>query len=216
MNENLAQLFPSNAVIVKAHASMWNTPLCKEEEALIEAAVEKRQKEFRAGRHAAHQALEQLNAPWHPLLREDNRQPIWPPGYIGSITHCRDACVAVCAKSKDLIGLGVDVEPLEPLPKGVDRYIHTAVDSETMRSIEILPERLIFSAKESIYKCYHPLIGQHMGFQSVSLEIDPENMTFKFVPTESSTIPFPEGLQFHGRYLVDSSHLYTGCFLSAV
>ncbi|MET0045403.1 MAG: 4'-phosphopantetheinyl transferase superfamily protein, partial [Candidatus Thiodiazotropha sp. 6PLUC3] len=182
MTDDLAQLFPPNAIIVKAEASMWNTPLCKEEEALIEGAVEKRQKEFRAGRHSAHQALEQLNAPWLPLLREKSRQPIWPPGYLGSISHCRDACVAVCAKSEDMFGLGVDVEPLEPLPKGVDQYIHTAEDSLTMKSVEILPERLIFSAKESIYKCYHPMLGQHLGFQSVSLEIDTENKRFKFIP----------------------------------
>lgn len=216
MSKDLSQLFPANAVVVKADTSMWNTPLCQEEENLIDGALEKRQKEFRAGRHAAHQALELLNAPWNPLLRGDKRQPLWPPGFLGSISHCHGSCVAVCAKSGDVVGVGIDVEPLEPLPKGVDQYIHTAQDANTMRDFNELPERLIFSAKESIYKCYYPLIRRQMGFQSVSLDIDPQNQSFQFTPSVDSTIPFPTEFQFHGRFLTDSSHLYTGCFLTAV
>ena len=215
MDNHLSQLFPSSAVVVQATPDMWRTPLCREEELLIEDAIEKRQREFRAGRHAAHQALERLDAPWGPLLRGEQRQPIWPAGYLGSITHCRDACVAVCAKSDELVGLGVDVEPLKPLPKGVERYVHTPEESSAMESLGTLPERLVFSAKESIYKCYHPMVGQHIGFQSVSVEFDPDNRTFKFQPTESSTFPFPTDLHFHGKYLIDSNHIYTGCSLSA-
>jgi 4'-phosphopantetheinyl transferase EntD len=214
MTIKLSELFPSSAVVVKADDHMWTTPLCSEEEKLIEGAVEKRKKEFRAGRHSAHSALSQLQAPWHPLLRGEKRQPLWPSGFLGSITHCRGSCVAVCAKSEDLAGVGIDVEPLEPLPKGVDRYIHTAKDDETISANSALPERLIFSAKESIYKCYFPLIEQFMEFQSVSLEIDSINMTFQFTPSPDSSIPFPKALKFHGRYLIDSGHLYTGCFLT--
>jgi enterobactin synthetase component D len=215
MNNKLNHLFPHKTIIVKASREMWITPLCPEEEILIEGAVEKRQKEFRAGRHAAHKALEQLQAPWRPLLRGDMRQPIWPTGYLGSITHCHDACVAVCAKKGDMFGLGVDVEPLKPLPKGVNQYIHTPEDEEVMTQNNHLPERLIFSAKESLYKCYYPLIGQFMGFQAVSLDINPNEQCFHFTPTEDCTIPFPKELTFHGRYLMDENHLYTGCFLTS-
>jgi 4'-phosphopantetheinyl transferase EntD len=213
MINSLEQLFPADAIVVKADEGMWTTPLCPQEEALIEGAVEKRQKEFRAGRHAAHRALEQLHAPWQPLLRGEQRQPIWPVGYLGSITHCRDACVAVCAKTVDLVGLGIDVEPLKPLPKGVDQYIHTPEDEWMMKSDMALPERLIFSAKESIYKCYFPIIGQFIGFQSVSLNLNPHEKTFQFTPTKESTTLFPPEYRFYGRYTLEENHLYTGCFL---
>ena len=36
---------------------MWETPLCAAEEALIQKAVDKRKREFRAGRHCAHALL---------------------------------------------------------------------------------------------------------------------------------------------------------------
>ncbi|MCG8015034.1 MAG: 4'-phosphopantetheinyl transferase superfamily protein [Candidatus Thiodiazotropha sp. 'RUGA'] len=214
MKIKLAELFPSCAIVVTADQAMWTTPLCDEEEKLIETAVEKRQQEFRAGRHAAHQALDQLSAPWQPLLRNEKRQPLWPTGFVGSISHCRGECVAVCAKAAELASLGIDVEPLEPLPKGVDQYIHTADDHATMQADNTLPERLIFSAKESLYKCFYPLIGEHMGFQSVSLNIDAENMRFDFIPSATSTIPFPAELKFHGRFMTSESHLYTGCYLT--
>ncbi|MCG8486431.1 MAG: 4'-phosphopantetheinyl transferase superfamily protein [Chromatiales bacterium] len=216
MKIELAELFPSCAILVKADRAMWTTPLCKEEEQLIEKAVQKRQQEFRAGRHAAHQALDKLSAPWEPLLRDEKRQPLWPTGFVGSISHCRGACVAVCAKANELASLGIDVEPLEPLPKGVDQYIHTSDDHATMAADSALPERLIFSAKESIYKCYYPLIGEHMGFQSVSLSIDADTMSFDFIPSASNTIPFPAELKFHGRFMTSESHLYTGCYLTSV
>ncbi|MCG7897814.1 MAG: 4'-phosphopantetheinyl transferase superfamily protein [Candidatus Thiodiazotropha weberae] len=214
MKIELAELFPSCAMLVKADQAMWTTPLCKEEEKLIEKAVQKRQQEFRAGRHAAHLALEKLSAPWEPLLRDEKRQPLWPTGFLGSISHCRGECVAVCAKTTELASLGIDVEPLEPLPKGVDQYIHTPQDQVTMEADSSLPERLIFSAKESIYKCYYPLIGEHMGFQSVSLSIDVDSRSFEFIPSAENTIPFPAELKFHGRFMMSDSHLYTGCYLT--
>ncbi|MCG7871886.1 MAG: 4'-phosphopantetheinyl transferase superfamily protein [Candidatus Thiodiazotropha lotti] len=215
MKIELAELFPSCAILVKADQAMWTTPLCEEEEKLIETAVQKRQQEFRAGRHAAHLALEKLSAPWEPLLRDEKRQPLWPTGFRGSISHCRGECVAVCAKTTELASLGIDVEPLEPLPKGVDQYIHTPQDQATMTTDSSLPERLIFSAKESIYKCYYPLIGEHMGFQSVSLSINADSMSFEFIPSAENTIPFPAELKFHGRFMMSESHLYTGCYLTS-
>ncbi|MCU7862108.1 MAG: 4-phosphopantetheinyl transferase, partial [Candidatus Thiodiazotropha sp. (ex Lucinoma kastoroae)] len=65
---DLSSLFPPDVIIVKASNEMWSTPLCREEEQLIEGAVDKRQREFRAGRNAAHAALSQLNAPPGPIL----------------------------------------------------------------------------------------------------------------------------------------------------
>ncbi|MCU7917151.1 MAG: 4'-phosphopantetheinyl transferase superfamily protein [Candidatus Thiodiazotropha sp. (ex Epidulcina cf. delphinae)] len=211
---NLSSLFPPDAVIVKATTEMWAKPLCLEEEKLIEGAVEKRQREFRAGRHAAHAALDRLNAPSAPLLRGEKRQPLWPTGFLGSITHCRDACVAVCAEKGDIVSLGIDVEPLTPLPEGIARYINTAQEEQFMRRHDSLPGRLIFSAKESLYKCYYPLLQHYFGFHSVSLNIDIPEQRFHFTPTPENHTRFPGSLNFHGSYWVEDDHLYTGCFLT--
>jgi enterobactin synthetase component D len=207
-------LFPSGVSLVIADEAMWSTPLRDEEDALIVSAVEKRQQEFRAGRHAAHAALDRLGAPDIPILQGKKRNPIWPVGFIGSIAHCRDLCLAVSAVEGEIAGVGVDVEPLNPLPSGVERYIHTQAEARFMqRQATGFPERLVFSAKESLYKCYYPLLESYFGFQSVTLTIDVERRHFGFSPTPECKIEFPAELTFCGRYLWDETHLYTACYL---
>jgi 4'-phosphopantetheinyl transferase EntD len=210
---NLSNLFPSSAAVVSANSAMWERPLRPEEEALIAGAVDKRQREFRAGRNAAHAALEQLQAQDAPLLRGDRREPLWPNGLVGSIAHCDDLCIAVCAKNRDLMGIGVDVEPLKPLPAGVDRYIHTREEAAFIAEYpDCHPQRLIFSAKESLYKCYYPLLGRFFGFQSVTLSFDRAAGRFSYTPTEQCEVSFPSW-RFEGRYLIGERHLITACYL---
>ncbi|MES9969402.1 MAG: 4'-phosphopantetheinyl transferase superfamily protein [Candidatus Thiodiazotropha sp.] len=213
-NMQLLPLFPSTVVIVTATDEMWTKPLCAEEEQLIEGSVAKRQREFRAGRHAAHTALRQLDAPNGPLLRGEKRQPIWPNGYIGSISHCNDNCIAACAIAGEIAGLGIDVEPLEPLKPGIARYIDTDEEKAFMQRHKDLPPRLIFSAKESLYKCYYPLVERFFGFQSVTLDIDISRQRFQFRPSRECRIEFPQNLHFHGRYLMTQTHLFTSCYLT--
>lgn len=212
---DLSSLFPVNVVIVHATDEMWDTPLRTEEERLIQESVAKRQRQFRAGRNAAHAALEQLDAPDGPLLRGEDRQPIWPRGYVGSISHCDDSCVAVCAVEGEVVSLGIDVEPLKPLKPKIARYIDTEDEKTFMQRHQDLPRRLIFSAKESLYKCYYPLVGRFFGFQSVTLDVDISRQRFQFRPTAACKIDFPHHLQFHGGYLIAEEHLYTGCFLTS-
>ncbi|MGD8912350.1 MAG: 4'-phosphopantetheinyl transferase superfamily protein [Candidatus Thiodiazotropha sp.] len=211
---DLATLFPSNVVIVHATEAMWATPVHREEERLIEGSVTKRQRQFRAGRNAAHAALRQLDAPSEPLLRGENRQPIWPQGFFGSISHCDDSCVAACAKDGAIVSLGLDVEPLEPLKPGLARYIETEDEREFMQRHPELPPRLIFSAKESLYKCYYPLVQRFFGFHSVVLDIDISCQRYRFRASAACNIDFPQDLTFHGRYLLTEKHLYTSCFLT--
>jgi 4'-phosphopantetheinyl transferase EntD len=211
---DLSSLFPSDVVIVHATEKMWATPVHREEEQLIQGSVTKRQRQFRAGRNAAHAALSQLDAPYEPLLRGDNRQPIWPQGYLGSISHCDDSCVAACAKDGVIVSLGLDVEPLEPLKPSVARYIETENEWGFMQRHAELPRRLIFSAKESVYKCYYPLVGRFFGFHSVVLEIDISRQSYRFRPSALCEIDFPQDLAFHGRYLLTENHLFTSCYLT--
>lgn len=205
-------LFPDTVALVIASVEMWQTPLCAEEEALIDGAVSKRQREFRAGRNAAHEALRQLQAPQQAILRGNRREPVWPRGYLGTIAHCRDLCVAACASEGEIAGLGIDVEPLSPLPEGIEHYIHTDMEQLQLEQ-QKLPQRLIFSAKESLYKCYYPLMGRYFGLQSVSLTFDMYAQTFCFKPTASCEIEFPDELNFCGHFHTTDTHLFTAGYL---
>lgn len=211
---DLSPLYPSNVVIIHATEEMWATPVHMEEERLIQGSVTKRQRQFRAGRNAAHAALRQLDAPTGPLLRGENRQPTWPQGFFGSISHCNDSCVAACAKEGVIVSLGLDVEPLEPLKPGINCYIETDDEREFMQRHPELPPRLIFSAKESLYKCYYPLVERFFGFHSVVLDIDISRQQYRFRPSAACKIDFPQNHTFHGRYLITGNHLYTSCFLT--
>lgn len=214
MMDKLA-LFPPNVSMVTASAEMWETPVFEVEERLISGAVVKRQREFRAGRHCAHAAMELLGHPRQPILRDAHRAPIWPTGFLGSISHCRDQCVAACAKAGPLIGLGLDIEPLEPLTPGVERYIQTPRESAYLKTFSpALPGRLVFSAKESLYKCFYPLLKRFIGFQAVEILFDVKQRHFSYQPTPQSKIRFPQNAEFFGRYLLTETHLITACYLT--
>lgn len=209
-------IFPPDVILITASAEMWETPVLEAEERLIDGACNKRRREFRAGRHCAHRALNRLGMPDQPILRYQDGSPIWPDGYLGSITHCRDLCLAACARHDPIRGIGLDVEPLEPLKPGLASKIQIAKETACLRTPGAkLPDRLVFSAKESLYKCFYPIVKRFFGFHSVEIMIDMERQGFNFKPSLQTQIQFPGNLHFHGRYEVTETHLITGCFLLA-
>lgn len=122
--------------------------------------------------------------------------------------------MAACTKRYPILGLGLDVEPLEPLKPGVERYIQTEAETARLEALSPRPpERLIFSAKESLYKCFYPLMKRFFGFHSVEIQIDPERRSFDFKPTDQARRLFPGDLGFHGRFAITETHLITGCYL---
>jgi 4'-phosphopantetheinyl transferase EntD len=87
------------------------------EEEFIADAVPSRQREFIAGRACARRALTRLGRPPMVIPVGPHREPMWPPGVVGSITHCADYCAV--AEQTRFAALGVDAEIDEPLPDGV-------------------------------------------------------------------------------------------------
>ena len=54
----------------------------------LDKAVQKRKAEFLAGRYCARAALAQLDGSLAVNIGIGaNREPLWPPGFVGSITH---------------------------------------------------------------------------------------------------------------------------------
>lgn len=180
---------------------------------MISGAIEKRQREFRAGRHCAHAALQRINIKPQPILMEENRAPMWPPSVAGTIAHCKDYCIAACAWRENILSLGVDVEPIKPLKPGIGRYIHSPKEQAYLDAHPELPERLIFCAKESLYKCYSPVIKRFFGFHAVEIQIDPECQSFRFQAGNKSGFELPNPERFSGRYLVTDKHIICGSYL---
>ncbi|MEM7792797.1 MAG: 4'-phosphopantetheinyl transferase, partial [Verrucomicrobiota bacterium] len=63
-----------------------------EEGALRAKAGAARQQEFIAGRKCARAALAELGQLHGPILANGKGAPVWPDGFVGSITHCKGFC----------------------------------------------------------------------------------------------------------------------------
>lgn len=139
----------------------------------IARSVPKRQAEFLAGRYAAALALQHLA----PVRNQDlqvgigeKRNPLWPKGVVGSISHV--GSVAVCAVSraadKDYLGIDVEVVMSTRVCREVARIVSTRQERELLGA-EGLSEKmaltLIFSAKESLFKALYPSVQDYFGFE---------------------------------------------------
>lgn len=120
-----------------------------DEEAEVHDVAAARRREFRAGRFHARQALTRLAAPRQAIPRLPSRAPLWPHGYVGSISHSPWFCIAVAAERWRLAGLGIDMEPLAPvLPRVAAAVLAPGEDSD---GFEHAPLRA-FAAKEAVFK----------------------------------------------------------------
>jgi enterobactin synthetase component D / holo-[acyl-carrier protein] synthase len=179
----LAALLPPVVSVAEAFSDETPSPLYPQEEALVGQAVDKRRREFATARRCAREALAKLGVPDAPLLSGKNREPLWPDGIVGSITHCQGYRAAVVARRPDLASVGIDAEPHAPLPDGVLRVV--ALPQEAGRLAELSAadpgrcwDRLLFCAKESVYKAWFPLARRWLGFHDADVVIDPEAGTF--------------------------------------
>jgi 4'-phosphopantetheinyl transferase EntD len=194
--------------------SLWN-----EEASALGRAVESRRQEFAAGRTCARIALATLGVPVQPILRGSQREPLWPEGIVGSITHCEGYAVAAVARSSDIVSVGIDVEPNQPLPEDVLGVIARQEEIESLPRISTPPicwDRLLFSAKESIYKAWYPLTKCWLGFDEVSLALDPDRGRFKarILATTSHMQRF-RGFQIRGRFLVQQDYIVTSVIIAS-
>ncbi|WP_411267302.1 4'-phosphopantetheinyl transferase family protein [Actinoplanes sp. KI2] len=179
----LSSLLPSCVVAREVFADPPDETVFPGEEDLVARAVSSRRREFVTGRRCARLALAELGHPPAPIRPGPGREPIWPAGVTGSITHCAGYRAAAVARTADLAGLGIDAEPNEPLPDGVEATVASPREGERLREAaagapEVSWDRLLFSAKESIYKAWYPLTRRWLGFEEADLTIEPGAGTF--------------------------------------
>ncbi|WND33791.1 4'-phosphopantetheinyl transferase superfamily protein [Streptomyces sp. BB1-1-1] len=174
----IEELLPDTVVTVETHGQddAGHLPLYPEEEALVARAVAKRRREFTLVRSCARRAMEKLGVPAQPVPTGERGAPRWPAGLVGSMTHCDGYCAAALVRATDLASLGIDAEPDGPLPDGVLPTVSLPAEAERLRRLaEERPgvhwDRLLFSAKESVYKAWFPLTGEWLDFMEADIEI---------------------------------------------
>jgi len=174
----MEELLPESVVAVESYGDDGadGATLYPEEQALLTGAVEKRRREFTAVRSCARRAMEKLGVPPGPILPGELGAPQWPTSLIGSMTHCEGYSAAALARATDLASLGIDAEPHQPLPEGVLDVV--ALPTEVGRLDRLGAEtpavhwdRLLFSAKESVYKAWFPLTRKWLDFSEADIDI---------------------------------------------
>ncbi|MFF7632827.1 4'-phosphopantetheinyl transferase [Kitasatospora sp. NPDC008050] len=176
----IERILPDSVIaIADASGAPVTERLFPAEEALIGTSVASRQHEFRAVRLCARQALTKLGVPVAPILPGLRGAPTWPAGVVGSMTHCKGYRAAALTQATELLSIGIDAEPAEALPEGVLEAIArpeelTRLHALTAQRPEVPWDRLLFSAKESVYKAWFPLTQVFLDFSEASLSFDVE------------------------------------------
>jgi 4'-phosphopantetheinyl transferase EntD len=203
----IEELLPAQVAAVEAFGDDPAVVLLAEESAVVARAVESRRREFATVRACARSALARLGLPPAAILPGPRGAPQWPDGVVGSMTHCAGYRAAAIARAAEVLTIGVDAEPDEPLPPGVLDLIALAPEKDRVASLAAAApgtcwDRLLFSAKESVYKAWFPLTARWLDFSEAMITIEPLAGTF----TAQLLVPGPEADnrvidKFSGRWL---------------
>ncbi len=211
-NRILPLLFPPEVVTAEMTSPPPRADLYPAEQACIAKACLKRRLDFAAGRLCAHRAMARLGVDGFPLLVGEEGQPLWPPGIVGSISHCEGHYGAAVAWEREVRSVGLDIERLEELE---DEFARLVCTRQELHWIQTLPSDhrhvaavLVFSAKECLYKCQFPLTRRWLDFQDVQVSVGMDDNRFEVasVPTRQSD----DMVRLTGKYLVRGGYVFTG------
>lgn len=189
-----AALLPAAVEVEEVDRDDDATTLSGAELAAMREARPERIREFSTTRACARRALQRLGRPIASIPVGAHREPEWPEGVSGSITHCPGLRAAAVADVACVDHLGIDAEPHAPLPAGVLATIARPEEREAIRILtatdpRIAWDRIVFSAKETVFKAWFPATRRWLAHEECIVSIDPNS----------------EG--FTARLLADSAHL---------
>ncbi|AOW13509.1 hypothetical protein LPB072_12230 [Hydrogenophaga crassostreae] len=182
--------------------------LYPEEAQSVAKAVPKRQKEFAAGRKAARCAMRAIGWQDMPVPCNADRSPAWPEGLVGSISHSRQACVAIVGRKAHVKSVGIDIEDHFPIEPELWHTICTPQELETVNQLDRADRgqwvTRLFSAKEAFYKWQYPLTGRFLEFQDVAITM--ENSCTSFEARCLFSNPMHTGFKrAWGRYVIEQA-----------
>lgn len=187
----------------------------------LAGAAPRRQLRFRAGRYCALQAL-RLLAPDRPVAsvpRAPNGAPIWPSGVIGSITHTDDFVSAAVVGVDRARAVGIDAEPVMSEERA--RRLAVVISWPCERALlceagfdRLTALTLVFSSKEAVFKCLHPVVGHVFGYHDVRwIGVDAAERTFTVRLARTLTREYPAGTTLTGRFDLDGRQVHTGMMI---
>lgn len=123
-----------------------------------------------AARIVARQLLAQVGLAGCALPKATSGPPIWPDGIVGSISHNSLVAVAAVAMRHDFSALGIDIEPAEALPSDLLDLVVTPQERAKLDD-DPYQGRLLFAAKEAVYKAVYPLDQTFLDHHDVEVSL---------------------------------------------
>jgi enterobactin synthetase component D len=186
---------------------------------LIARSVTKRQREFYFGRLCAREAMKRLGAGVADVHIGADREPVWPAGLVGSISHTRNSATAVAASDRKCAGIGIDLELLVeldqvnsilPVVAGADEVavVRSATKYDAAQALT-----LIFSAKEAFFKASYQAVRYFFDFSVASVvEVDANAKVVYLMLNSALERGFPAGAIFPVHYeILDDGSVFTAC-----
>lgn len=212
----LRPLFPASAHCVFSSAPPDTFKLHASEENTTTRMSPVRLRDFGHGRACARLALKQLEVFDCPVPVGKQREPLWPNDIVGSLSHTNHFAAAVVARRSEITSLGIDLEPAENLPENILARVCRAEEIERLSAGEehYRQAKLIFSAKESLYKCLWPIRKSFIGFQEMEITLFEQDRSWS---ATSHTDLYPESLvaRLRGRYLLTDELIISSSYILA-
>ncbi len=229
---NLSRLFAGDACVAELRGPGDPKLLLPAEAEFLGRSVAQRAQEFAAGRVCARRALADLGYEHFAVKRGADRQPIWPQGVVGSITHTAGFCAAVVAPGGTTAAIGLDSEVAGGTPPGgtsrdgVKPHLWPSIciasEIEWLRTLpepqRVAAATLLFSAKEAFYKCQYPLTQERLGFHDARVEVHDWGRQFgSFSISAARSIAFAAHapLPLTGRFSFHEEFVSAGLFVAA-
>ncbi len=169
--------------------------LYQKESFLTNKMSKKRLADFSSGRLSVKSALLELNIRNFPLLINSNRSPAWPNSVVGSISHSKNICIAAVNFNINSKALGIDIETTNPLNTEVLPLICNQSEILHLNSLakngfgdSFTNAKIIFSIKESIFKCLNPHLGCWIDFKEMLITLNPQNKSYLATPKSENPL----------------------------
>lgn len=207
----LDRLVPRSVATAETREDILDIELFPGERRSMGRAVEKRRREFVTGRACARKALGRLGLAAADIPSGPRGEPLWPAGVVGSITHCPGYRACAVARIRDVKSIGIDAEVNAPLPDGVLELVASKRERELIAiGGSLCMDRLLFSAKEAVYKAWFPLAQRWLGFEDVELRVDIPQAAFSARLLVSAPVVAGVRLdEFTGRWHVEEGIICT-------
>jgi 4'-phosphopantetheinyl transferase EntD len=170
LSRRLDEILPSGAVGAVRRIGMEDDQLLSPaESASIGHAVVARRRASGAARMLARSLLGSISRPPPDISWSSSGAPIWPAGVVGSLAHDEVVAAAIVGSAAAFSGLGVDVEPAEPLDDELIPIVATPHEHRAFGD-DPLQGKILFCVKEAVFKAVNPFDRRFLAFDDIVVD----------------------------------------------